>query len=102
MDMRTLEELEIGGRDRPRTPWMKDDLPTPVEPIIAMLKLSMLSVGCDWKIDSPSVPVSRRTYMSQPTSPGKQAGIAPPRGKPCRRLGMGTEQVSKKGAGEVI
>lgn len=40
--MRTLEAFEIGGRERPRTRWTKEDLPTPVDPITAMLKPSML------------------------------------------------------------
>lgn len=30
---RTLEALEMGGRERPRTRWTNEDLPTPVAPI---------------------------------------------------------------------
>ena len=45
--IRTLDVLDIGGRDRPRTFWMKDDLPTPEEPMIATLNDSMLDeFGC--------------------------------------------------------
>lgn len=44
--MRTLEALVIGGRDKPRTRWMNEDLPTPAAPMMAILKVSMVK-GCD-------------------------------------------------------
>lgn len=40
--IRTLDALEMGGRERPRTRCMKEDLPTPAPPMMAMLKVSML------------------------------------------------------------
>jgi hypothetical protein len=48
-NMRTLEALEMGGRDKPKTRWTKEDLPTPVEPMMAMLKPASMAVGgCDY------------------------------------------------------
>jgi hypothetical protein len=39
--IRTVEALDMDGLERPSTRWTKDDLPTPVAPITAMLKDSM-------------------------------------------------------------
>ena len=43
---RTVEALEMGGRGKPKTRWMNDDLPTPVAPMTATLKLSIVGGDC--------------------------------------------------------
>lgn len=52
-----MEAFDIGGRFRPKARCTNDDLPTPVAPIIAILKPSMVEDDWDYEAVPPSVPV---------------------------------------------
>lgn len=47
MAMRVLDELEMGRRAKPRTRWIKVDLPTPAEPMTAIVYESIGETVCD-------------------------------------------------------